>query len=116
MLALDQGASTTCPGLPWTLLAAIGTVESDNEQSTLPGVHSGATQPAPKVPCSPGRPPSPPTMPPVPPGGGSPPTPTTRPTPSTPPRVVSGRRRPTTPTGAIPAPAAPVGSAANDTA
>jgi cell wall-associated NlpC family hydrolase len=42
MLALDQEAATTCPGLPWTVLAAIGTVESDNDQSTLPGVHSGA--------------------------------------------------------------------------
>ena len=29
-------------GVPWTLLAGIGTVESDNGQSTLPGVHSGA--------------------------------------------------------------------------
>ena len=28
--------------VPWTLLAGIGTVESDNGQSTLPGVHSGA--------------------------------------------------------------------------
>jgi len=28
--------------IPWTLLAGIGTVESDNGQSTLPGVHSGA--------------------------------------------------------------------------
>jgi len=28
-------------GVPWTLLAGIGTVESDNGQSTLPGVHSG---------------------------------------------------------------------------
>ena len=42
MLALYQGAATTCSGLPWTVLAAIGTVESDNGQSTLPGVHSGA--------------------------------------------------------------------------
>jgi cell wall-associated NlpC family hydrolase len=42
MLALYQQAATTCPGLPWTVLAAIGTVESDNGQSTLPGVHSGA--------------------------------------------------------------------------
>ena len=42
MLALYQQAATTCPGLPWTVLAAIGTVESDNDQSTLPGVHSGA--------------------------------------------------------------------------
>jgi cell wall-associated NlpC family hydrolase len=42
MLTLYQEAATTCPGLPWTVLAAIGTVESDNGQSTLPGVHSGA--------------------------------------------------------------------------
>jgi hypothetical protein len=42
MLALYQQASSTCVGLPWTVLAAIGTVESDNGQSTLPGVHSGA--------------------------------------------------------------------------
>ena len=41
MLTLYQEAATTCPGLPWTVLAAIGTVESDNDQSTLPGVHSG---------------------------------------------------------------------------
>ena len=42
MLTLYQSAATTCPGLPWTVLAAIGTIESDNGQSTLPGVHSGA--------------------------------------------------------------------------
>jgi cell wall-associated NlpC family hydrolase len=42
VLALYQGAAATCPGLPWTIVAAIGTVESDNGQSTLPGVHSGA--------------------------------------------------------------------------
>jgi cell wall-associated NlpC family hydrolase len=42
MLTLYQQAAATCPGLPWTLLAAIGTVESDNGQSTLPGVQSGA--------------------------------------------------------------------------
>ena len=42
MLALYQQAAATCPGLPWTILAAIGTVESDNGQSNLPGVHSGA--------------------------------------------------------------------------
>jgi peptidoglycan DL-endopeptidase CwlO len=28
--------------VPWTILAGIGTVESDNGQSTLPGVHSGS--------------------------------------------------------------------------
>jgi cell wall-associated NlpC family hydrolase len=42
MLALYASAAATCPGLSWTLLAAIGTVESGNGTSTLPGVHSGA--------------------------------------------------------------------------
>ncbi len=28
-------------GIPWTVLAGIGTVESDNGQSTAPGVHAG---------------------------------------------------------------------------
>ena len=42
MLALYQEAAATCPGLPWTVLAAIGTVESGNGTSTLPGVRSGA--------------------------------------------------------------------------
>ena len=42
MLALYQAAATTCPGLPWTVLAAIGTIESGNGTSDLPGVHSGA--------------------------------------------------------------------------
>jgi hypothetical protein len=41
MLALYQQAAATCPGLPWTVLAAIGTVESDNGTSTAPGVQSG---------------------------------------------------------------------------
>ena len=34
-------AAGTCPGLPWTVLAGIGTVESGNGQSNLPGVHEG---------------------------------------------------------------------------
>jgi hypothetical protein len=42
MLNLYQEAAITCSGLPWTILAAIGTIESDNGQSNLPGVHSGA--------------------------------------------------------------------------
>jgi cell wall-associated NlpC family hydrolase len=42
MLTLYQQAAAICPGLPWTILAAIGTIESDNGQSNLPGVHSGA--------------------------------------------------------------------------
>src|SRR5271165_5997078 len=29
-------------GVPWPILAGIGTVESDNGQTTLPGVHSGS--------------------------------------------------------------------------
>jgi cell wall-associated NlpC family hydrolase len=37
-----QNAAQTCPGLPWSVLAGIGKVESDHGQSTLPGVHSGA--------------------------------------------------------------------------
>jgi cell wall-associated NlpC family hydrolase len=42
MLVLYQQAAVTCPGLPWTVLAAIGTIESANGTSDLPGVHSGA--------------------------------------------------------------------------
>jgi hypothetical protein len=41
-LDLYQRGAATCPGLPWTVLAAIGTVESDNGQSAAAGVHSGA--------------------------------------------------------------------------
>ena len=40
--ALEQAAAATCPGLPWSVLAAIGTVESDSGRSTAPGVASGA--------------------------------------------------------------------------
>jgi cell wall-associated NlpC family hydrolase len=35
-------AAKTCPGLPWSVLAGIGEVESDDGRSDLPGVHSGA--------------------------------------------------------------------------
>jgi cell wall-associated NlpC family hydrolase len=41
-LAWYMAAARTCPGLPWTVLAGIGTVESDNGRSSLPGVHSGS--------------------------------------------------------------------------
>ncbi len=41
-LDLYQQAAATCPGLPWTVLAGIGTVESDNGQSSAAGVRSGA--------------------------------------------------------------------------
>ena len=41
-VALEQGAAATCPGLSWSVLAAIGTVESDSGRSTAPGVASGS--------------------------------------------------------------------------
>jgi cell wall-associated NlpC family hydrolase len=41
MLLVYRQAAMACPGLSWTVLAAIGTVESDNGQSSLPGVRSG---------------------------------------------------------------------------
>ena len=43
-LALYQQAAQGCPGLPWTVLAAIGAVESDHGRSSAPGVHAGANQ------------------------------------------------------------------------
>jgi hypothetical protein len=41
-LALYVGAARTCPGLDWSVLAAIGKIETDHGRSTLPGVHGGA--------------------------------------------------------------------------
>jgi len=41
-LALYQQAAATCPGLEWTVLAGIGSVESDHGRSSSPGVSSGA--------------------------------------------------------------------------
>ncbi len=41
-LAWDRQAALSCPGLPWTVLAAIGQVESASGTSTAPGVRSGA--------------------------------------------------------------------------
>lgn len=41
-LALYLQAAQTCPGLDWSVLAAIGKVESDHGRSQLPGVHSGS--------------------------------------------------------------------------
>jgi cell wall-associated NlpC family hydrolase len=43
-LALYEKAAATCPGMPWTVLAAIGTVETGSGQSTAPGVWSGANR------------------------------------------------------------------------
>jgi cell wall-associated NlpC family hydrolase len=40
-LALYRAAAGVCPGLDWTILAAIGKIEGDHGRSPLPGVHSG---------------------------------------------------------------------------
>jgi len=75
MLTLYEQAAATCPGLPWTVLAAIGTVESGNGTSDLPGVHSGANPAGAQGPMQF----EPATFAeydtPVPPGGASPPSP-----------------------------------------
>jgi cell wall-associated NlpC family hydrolase len=75
MLALYEAAAATCPGLPWTVLAAIGTIESGNGTSDLPGVHSGANPAGAEGPMQF----EPATFAeydePVPPGGASPPSP-----------------------------------------
>jgi cell wall-associated NlpC family hydrolase len=41
-LTLYRDAAATCAGLHWSVLAALGKIESDHGQSTLPGVHTGA--------------------------------------------------------------------------
>jgi cell wall-associated NlpC family hydrolase len=40
-LALYRAAAGECPGLDWSILAAIGKIEGDHGRSPLPGVHSG---------------------------------------------------------------------------
>ncbi|MFJ4790041.1 NlpC/P60 family protein [Streptomyces sp. NPDC088794] len=40
-LGLYMNAAATCPGLEWSVLAAIGKVESDHGRSPLPGVRNG---------------------------------------------------------------------------
>ena len=40
-LVLYHRAAATCPGLNWSILAAIGKIESDHGRSMLPGVRSG---------------------------------------------------------------------------
>ncbi len=37
-LPIYRAAAASCPGLPWTVLAAIGKIESDHGRSRLPGV------------------------------------------------------------------------------
>jgi cell wall-associated NlpC family hydrolase len=75
MLALYQEAATTCPGLPWTVLAAIGTVESANGTSTLPGVKSGQNAAGAMGPLQMLGPTFAAYDTPVPPGGADPPSP-----------------------------------------
>ena len=41
-LELYRRHATSCPGLPWTVLAAIGSIESSHGRSTVVGVHDGA--------------------------------------------------------------------------
>ncbi|WP_040837211.1 C40 family peptidase [Nocardia brevicatena] len=41
MLVLYQAAAGDCPGLDWSVLAAIGKIETDHGRSPLPGVTSG---------------------------------------------------------------------------
>ena len=40
-LALYRAAAHVCPGLDWSVLAAVGKIETNHGRSTLPGVHSG---------------------------------------------------------------------------
>lgn len=40
--SIEQSAAATCRGLEWSVIAAIGRVESDSGRSSLPGVDSGA--------------------------------------------------------------------------
>src|SRR4029450_8944871 len=42
LLPVHPTAADSCPGLPWSVLAAIGKVETDHGRSTAPGVHTGA--------------------------------------------------------------------------
>ena len=42
LLPVYQTAADSCPGLPWSVLAAIGKVETDHARSAAPGVRSGA--------------------------------------------------------------------------
>ncbi|WP_433759588.1 NlpC/P60 family protein [Nocardia sp. CA-135398] len=41
LLVLYQQAASDCPGLDWSVLAAIGKIETDHGRSPLPGVQSG---------------------------------------------------------------------------
>jgi cell wall-associated NlpC family hydrolase len=86
-LALFRSSAATCPGLSWTIPAAIGKVESDFGRSHLPGVHSGMNSAGAAGPMQMGiggragptfyayDHPVPADMAPTPPGGSTPPSP-----------------------------------------
>jgi hypothetical protein len=40
LLGVYQTAADSCPGLPWSVLAAIGKVETDHARSSAPGVRT----------------------------------------------------------------------------
>jgi cell wall-associated NlpC family hydrolase len=44
LLVLYQQSAQRCPGLPWTVLAAIGKIESNHGRSTLSGVRSDSNE------------------------------------------------------------------------
>lgn len=52
-LVLYQAAAATCPGLDWSVLAAVGDVESDHGRLDAPGVRSGHNEKGRRL--SPGR-------------------------------------------------------------
>ncbi|MEY9963351.1 cell wall-associated NlpC family hydrolase [Streptacidiphilus sp. MAP12-16] len=70
MLALYQQAAATCPGLPWTVLAGIGKVETDHGRASDQVSSAGALGPMQFLPATFAAYDQP-----VPPGGASPPTP-----------------------------------------
>ena len=74
-LQLYLRASTDCPGLDWSILAAIGKIESDHGRSALSGVHDGANSAGAQGPMQLLPAPFAVYSRPVPPGGTDPPSP-----------------------------------------
>jgi hypothetical protein len=70
MLALYQQAAPTCPGLDWTVLAAIGKIETDHGRDPVMVSSAGAVGPMQFEPSTFAEYANP-----VPPGGKNPPTP-----------------------------------------
>jgi len=55
MLTLYQQAAAACPGLPWTIVAAIGSVESDTGSPICPECTAVPTRRVPRGRCSSSR-------------------------------------------------------------